>query len=138
MVSSISVYSEPSDDSPILYQRYRDEVVNLYCQVVSEHGPDYNPIWYRVWGGYVHSACLQIVKQQLNPVVSSIRVGGTLVKFLCVLPRKPAGNGSMPVNRNYACSCYTCPFTTHCSLSHRSLSQCSLRSKTPNTWNHSG
>jgi lipoprotein-anchoring transpeptidase ErfK/SrfK len=60
--NSVSVYSKPNDKSTILYQRKRDELVNIYYEVVSEDGPGYNPLWYRVWRGYIHSAHLQRVK----------------------------------------------------------------------------
>ena len=52
---SVSVYSQPDDTSQIVSQRYRDEVVNVYKEVVAQT-PDYNPVWYRVWGGYLHRA----------------------------------------------------------------------------------
>jgi hypothetical protein len=71
-IKSVSVYSEPWDKSKILYQRYRDELINIYYEVTSEHGPGYNPIWYRVWGGYIHSGYLERVKIRLNPVLSII------------------------------------------------------------------
>lgn len=73
-IKSISVYSKPSDKSTILYQRYRDELVNIYDEIISEDGPGYNPLWYRVWRGYVHSAYLQRVKVQFNPVVTKFPV----------------------------------------------------------------
>ncbi len=66
--------------SPILYQRYRDELINVYEEVISPHGPGYNPIWYRVWRGYVHSARLQKVKFQTNPVIQDIPKGGRLAE----------------------------------------------------------
>lgn len=68
-IHSVSVHSKPNDKSKILYQRFRDELINVYYELVSEDGPGYNPIWYRVWGGYVHSAHLQRVKIRYNPVV---------------------------------------------------------------------
>src|SRR5699024_1946287 len=71
-IDSVSVYSKPSDQSTILYQRKRDELINVYYEIVSEHGPGYNPVWYRVFRGWVHSAHLQRVKVRLNPVVSGI------------------------------------------------------------------
>jgi len=77
-VTSVSVYKEPWDESKILYQRKRDDLVNLYYEVVSDKGPDWNPIWYRVWGGYIHSKHLQMVDYRLNEVVYSIREGGQL------------------------------------------------------------
>ncbi len=44
----VSVYSMPSDESTILYQHYRDDVINTYYSVTSEYPPDYNRRWYRV------------------------------------------------------------------------------------------
>lgn len=70
--TSISVYSEPSDESQILFQKYRDDLLNVYYEVISEDGPGYNPLWYRVWGGYVHSAYLQVVETHLNEVDYSV------------------------------------------------------------------
>lgn len=75
---SLSVYSEPSDKSKILYQRTRDELVNIYEEVISDDGPAYNPLWYRVWSGYVHSAYLQRVGIKFNPVQKNIPEAGVL------------------------------------------------------------
>ncbi len=77
-IASVSVYKEPWDKSPILYQRYRDELVNLYEEVHSQKGPVYNPKWYRVWGGYIHSARVQLVKVRTNPVVEKLPEDGQL------------------------------------------------------------
>jgi hypothetical protein len=79
-VTSLSVYSQPWDKSKILYQRHRDELVHLYYKVVSDKGPDWNPVWYRVWGGYIHSNHLQLVSIRHNPVASSIRVEGQVAE----------------------------------------------------------
>ncbi len=57
-----------------------DELVNVYYDVVSEYGPGYNPLWYRVWRGYIHSGHLQKVNVQLNPVLSSIPESGQLAE----------------------------------------------------------
>ncbi len=77
---TVSVYSEPSDTSRILYQRTRDELVNVYAEVISEDGPGYNPLWYRVWGGYIHSAYTQPVKIQLNSVLTNPDPEGVLAE----------------------------------------------------------
>ncbi len=76
-IANVSVYKEPWDESQIQYQKYRDELVNVYYQVKSEYGPGYNPIWYRVWGGYIHSGHLQLVETRLNEVDYSV-IGATL------------------------------------------------------------
>jgi hypothetical protein len=77
-IESVSVYSQPWDESAIVYQRYRDDLVNVYYKVVSPHGPEFNPVWYRVWGGYIHNARLQHVKTKLNPVAYSLPEKGQL------------------------------------------------------------
>ncbi len=77
---SISVYQEASDKSPIRFQRFRDDILNIYGSVESEDGPGYNPIWHRVWGGYVHSAFVQNVRNQLNPVQREFPSSGQLME----------------------------------------------------------
>lgn len=70
--SKISVQSQANDQSTILMQRTKDEILNVYYDVVSESGPKWNPVWYRVWGGYIHRAHTQPVENRLNPVLSYI------------------------------------------------------------------
>ncbi len=77
---STSIYSRPDDKSTILYQRGRDDLVNVYDEIVSPDGPGYNPIWFKVWRGYIHSARVQKVKTLLNPVASSIPERGQLAE----------------------------------------------------------
>lgn len=77
---TISVYEEPSDKSQILFPHQRDDILNLYQEIKSESGPAYNPIWYRIWGGYVHSAFIQKVNYRLNPIVTDIPTQGSLAE----------------------------------------------------------
>jgi hypothetical protein len=78
---SISVYKEASDKSQILFQHFRDDIVNIYNTVISEDGPAYNPYWHRVWGGYMHSAFIQNVRNQLNPVQKTFPSSGQLMEL---------------------------------------------------------
>ena len=71
---SVSVYSKPDDESSIVSTRYRDELLNIYGEVKGT-GPAHNPIWYRVWGGYIHRARLVKVKYLYNPALPSIEEG---------------------------------------------------------------
>lgn len=68
---SVSVYREPNDQSVIVGQYFRDELVHIYKEVNSGT-PAYNPIWYRVWGGYMHRARLQKVKVLFNEPLTAI------------------------------------------------------------------
>ncbi len=77
----LSVYKKPSDESEILYQRYRDELVNVYYSLVSKDGPGYNPVWYRVWGGYIHSGYTVEVETKLNPILYSFPETGLLTEI---------------------------------------------------------
>lgn len=71
---SVSVHSAPNDQSRIAMQRFRDELVNVYGEV-DTGTPVHNPIWYRVWGGYIHRGHLQKVKTLFNQPLTSIREG---------------------------------------------------------------
>ncbi|NOY99203.1 MAG: L,D-transpeptidase family protein [Chloroflexi bacterium] len=68
--NSLSVYSKPDDTSLITGQWFRDNLLTVYEEVTADT-PEYNPIWYRVWGGYVHRAHLQKVQVLYNrPLVT--------------------------------------------------------------------
>jgi len=75
----IPVYSQPTDQSRIVSSVFRDQVLNVY-EEVNSGTPGYNPIWYRVWGGYVHRARMQKVQNILNPIAQSIREEGQLAE----------------------------------------------------------
>ena len=63
--ASVSVHSQPNDESRIVSTWYRDELIHIYEEVIAD-APTYNPVWYRVWGGYVHRSHLQKVKVLFN------------------------------------------------------------------------
>ena len=73
---SVSVYKTPSDESPIVSTWYRDELIHIYEEVKGLKGePKHNPIWYRVWGGYMHRGRLQKVKIRYNKPLESLAEG---------------------------------------------------------------
>ena len=80
---SVSVYREPNDQSLIVGQYFRDELVHIYKEVDSGT-PVYNPIWYRVWGGYMHRARLQKVKTLFNEPLTTIPEGTRQISELTV------------------------------------------------------
>jgi L,D-transpeptidase catalytic domain len=78
-VDAIGVYAEPSFKSERLDWRHRDELLNIIDSFVSSEGPRWNPKWYRVVGGYAHSAYLQRVESaSLNQPLNSIPGKGLL------------------------------------------------------------
>lgn len=89
---SVSVHNQPDDESRILYQRYRDELVNIYEEIIADT-PGYNPLWYRVWGGYIHSAYLQRVHIRYNPVITNIPESGILAEVTVPLTQSMRNRG---------------------------------------------
>jgi len=81
--SSVSVYSQPNDQSLMTGQWFRDELVNVY-QEVNSGTPAYNPIWYRVWGGYIHRGRTQKVKVLFNEPLTTIPDGTQQLSELTV------------------------------------------------------
>ncbi|KXK15602.1 MAG: ErfK/YbiS/YcfS/YnhG family protein [Chloroflexi bacterium OLB14] len=79
----IPVRKAPTDDSPIQLSWYRDELVHVYEQVTAKD-PEWNPVWYRVWGGYVHRGRLHRVKTIYQTPLSSIKEGERLVTEVTV------------------------------------------------------
>jgi hypothetical protein len=70
------VYREPKMDADYVTDHYRDDLITFYYELTPPEGPAYNPLWYRVWGGYMHSAYLQPVNIRFNKPLDSIREEG--------------------------------------------------------------
>jgi lipoprotein-anchoring transpeptidase ErfK/SrfK len=67
----VSVYKKPDDTSFIVATWPRDSLIHVY-ETVDSGTPDYNPIWYRVFGGYMHRARVQQVRVHYNVPLSTI------------------------------------------------------------------
>ena len=80
-IYEIDLHSQPRDDSSIIGKRYRDQLVHIYEEVYPPEGPAWNPLWYRVWGGYLHSAYLQRVKVNHHPPMSRVPEAGQLCEI---------------------------------------------------------
>jgi hypothetical protein len=57
--TAIYVYSQPDFKSERLGMLRRDELVTIYHELFSEHGPSHNKRWYELMNGYIHSAYIQ-------------------------------------------------------------------------------
>jgi hypothetical protein len=60
-VSAIGLYEQASFASQRLKWLTRDKLVKITAEIDSSDGPRTNPRWYRLVGGYVHSAYIQRV-----------------------------------------------------------------------------
>lgn len=77
--SSIYVYSQPRLKGKRIGEIRRDTLLPLAEELISPFGPDYNPRWYRLSEGYVHSGRIQRVeKAHLSSPVTSVPEGGLL------------------------------------------------------------
>jgi hypothetical protein len=79
--NSLSVHAAPSEFSTIKFQRFFNDLLHIYDEVESPDGPGYNPIWYRVWGGFVHSGYVQSVQNHLNPLIREFPTTGSLMEL---------------------------------------------------------
>ncbi len=66
-IKQIDLRAKPSDEAEIVGNRFRDQLVQVYDEVIPADAPEFfNKLWYKVWGGYLHSAHLQKVRIQVN------------------------------------------------------------------------
>ena len=79
--TSISVFDRPRLDATTVGYRFRDDLLNIYQRITATTGPAYNPVWYRVWGGYVHSAFVQEVHMRFNGIAESPPAAGMLTEL---------------------------------------------------------
>jgi lipoprotein-anchoring transpeptidase ErfK/SrfK len=80
-IPEVDVYAEPRDGAQIVGKRYRDQIVQIYYELEPTDAPIfYNKLWYRVWGGYIHSSYLQKVKIDYNKSLSEIQEEGQLAE----------------------------------------------------------
>lgn len=78
-VHFIYVYREPNFKSERTDTAGRDTILRLLEEVNSPYGPVYNPRWYRIEEGYVHSAYIQRVeKAHASFPLESLPPGGLL------------------------------------------------------------
>jgi hypothetical protein len=99
-----SVYREPKMDATYVRDHYRDELITAYYDLIPPEGPAYNPLWYRVWGGYMHSAYLQPVEIRFNNPIYYVREGGQLAEVTVPFTQAygySRTNGWQRVNRLY-------------------------------------
>ena len=61
------IYSAPSLDAPITDHRYRDELVSVLEEFVSDYGPLHNPRWYH---GFRQQPCRTSCRSHIPPVAN--------------------------------------------------------------------
>jgi len=75
----VYVYKQPDFLSDRIRKINRDHVVQFEQLVISPTGPNYNPRWYKLTDGYVHSGYVQRVESaRMNQPMKKVREGGQL------------------------------------------------------------
>ena len=78
-IRAIGLYQQPDFASPRVRYLDRDQLVDIIAEINSPVSTPRNPRWYRLVGGYAHSAYIQRVDQvQLNPPLAMIPSRGCL------------------------------------------------------------
>jgi len=89
---SVSVFDSPRLDATTLSFRFRDELLDIQYPLTPLRGPAYNPLWYRLSDGYVHSALVQPVGMQINQALENLPENGLLCRL--TVPSSQAYNYS--------------------------------------------
>jgi hypothetical protein len=79
-VYSLRYYEEPSFSSKELGYYVTDSIVNVYEEKVGDPKPTHNPIWLRTDKGWLHSAYVQPVSNQINEPVLDVPGEGMLAE----------------------------------------------------------
>ncbi len=74
-VAVVYVYSQPTFKSVCVGERYRDEVIWLLDEVDSLSSTGRNRRWFRIEGGYTHTAFIQPVQKRDNPLPQDLPPG---------------------------------------------------------------
>jgi len=99
-----AIYTEPKEHSGIVRWTRQDELLYIYYSLISPDGPEYNPVWYRVWGGYVHSSYIQSTHFTHNTPVDNVPDSGRLAEVTVPYSQAYAYNqyeGWQPIFRLY-------------------------------------
>ncbi len=76
-----AIYQEPREHSWVVRWTRRDELLPLLYWLTPADAPAYNPVWYRVWEGYIHSSFLQLTAYRYNTPLQSVPASGVLAEI---------------------------------------------------------
>ncbi len=101
--NGIPVQSEPDPEAPVLWKLYRDHVVTVLEELQGKNGPEGNPRWFRLLEGFAHTARLQEVRYDFNPVVYDVPSGGMLTEVTVPVTQSRHGpsDSAPPLYRLY-------------------------------------
>ena len=99
----INLYSEPNFRARRLNIIPRDTLISLLAEETPESGPVYNPLWFHVPDGYVHSGNLQLVRWNPQTPLENVPGEGALFEVSVPYTRsfRAADPASAPIYRLY-------------------------------------
>ena len=122
-----TVYREPSFRSERLGMLKRDEIISIQEEITASNGPSYNPLWYRLAQGFVHSGYLQRLDGAHNNLqpLSSVAKTGQLAEVTVPVTRQ------LPPGRQAALDAAVYAVLPVCALDHRSRRRVGRRPLVP-------
>lgn len=111
---SVSVFDAPRlDASPLNVYKFRDTLLDLQYSLTPLTGPAYNPKWYRIAEGYVHSAFIQEVAFEPNLPVTAVPETGQLFRVTVPFTQPYVrANGEWKVEERYKLYYHSCHWVT--------------------------
>jgi lipoprotein-anchoring transpeptidase ErfK/SrfK len=76
-----AIYQEPREHSWVVRWTRQDELLHVFYTLTPPEGPAYNPFWYRVSEGYIHSAYVQTVSHRYNTPLEFVPENGQLAEI---------------------------------------------------------
>jgi lipoprotein-anchoring transpeptidase ErfK/SrfK len=77
---SVGVFDAPKFDALHLSDQFRDALLPIEYALTPLTGPAYNPRWYKIASGYVHSALIQLVQDEPNIPLTSLPENGQVFR----------------------------------------------------------
>lgn len=77
---SVGVFDAPKFNAAHLSDAFRDALLPIEYQLTPLTGPAYNPRWYKISNGYVHSALIQLVQDETNRPLASLPESGLVCR----------------------------------------------------------
>lgn len=77
----ISVFDKPNANATTIDYIFRDDIFNIIEEITALHGPAFNPVWYRIESGFIHSSFVQAFVEKINTPKELINEIGELAEL---------------------------------------------------------
>lgn len=104
--AGLAVREAPSTQATLLRRLKQNDIVDVLGQIVGEGPTAYNPVWYQIPDGFVHSGFLQPAENTLNAPLNEIPAEGVWGEVTVPLSdARAAANDATPLRARYYFGC---------------------------------